>query len=380
MSGKLQIHFAPDMPPAAVEVVSPDLQTVGRVWASPGASAEIDVPSEASFLRVHMPSGQIVTLHDPGNLDRRIDLGALVEHTQRRPTRVAPSVSKSDVEAAPDISAARIRDAEAMGGSGAAAPPPKLANDVQVQLMTSKRHLLAIARTVGTGAVDVPSGTQLMEPLDLRVTTHDGQLGVRLPGLLSAVRVSNSEMSDGLRVVAIRVRTTNREADALGSYISRGDLHSAAAMTPWADRAEQLLFSKMDDPFAAALGAYLLLRLRRFDLMRTWARNLANGWPTLADGSVIWAWQQIHQRGSEPEIRDYLMRAANAGLPVFTEGLKLLNDGLRLLGSWGSEVQRKLNTAAGIVLWDSPFTASIRVAEDGSVGHVRFEVGYGLAW
>jgi hypothetical protein len=136
----------------------------------------------------------------------------------------------------------------------------------------------------------------------------------------------------------------------------------------------------MDDPFAAALGAYLLLRLRRFDLMRAWARNLANGWPTLADGSVIWAWQQIHQRGSEPEIRDYLMRAANAGLPVFTEGLKLLNDGLRLLGSWGSEVQRKLNTAAGIVLWDSPFTASIRVAEDGSVGHVRFEVGYGLAW
>ena len=95
---------------------------------------------------------------------------------------------------------------------------------------------------------------------------------------------------------------------------------------------------------------------------------------------MIWAWQQIHQRGSEPEIRDYLMRAANAGLPVFTEGLKLLNDGLRLLGSGGSEVQRKLNTAAGIVLWDSPFTASIRVAEDGSVGHVRFEVGYGLAW
>jgi len=50
MSGTLQIQFANDMPGAMVEVVAPDLETVGRVWLDPGTSHAIDVPSEQSFL------------------------------------------------------------------------------------------------------------------------------------------------------------------------------------------------------------------------------------------------------------------------------------------------------------------------------------------
>src|SRR5687768_17523243 len=92
MSGKLQIHFGMDMPAAAVEVVAPDLESVGRVWLEPGGSAGIEVPSEESFLRVHLPSGQVVTLHDPGNLDRQIRLHDLTVRSERQMrSRSAPS-------------------------------------------------------------------------------------------------------------------------------------------------------------------------------------------------------------------------------------------------------------------------------------------------
>jgi hypothetical protein len=86
MSGKLTITFAPDMPAAAVEVVAPDWSTVDRVWLSPGQQKSVDVPSEASFLRVHLASGATVSLQDPGKLDRVITKAML---TGRRETRRA---------------------------------------------------------------------------------------------------------------------------------------------------------------------------------------------------------------------------------------------------------------------------------------------------
>jgi hypothetical protein len=70
MSGALTIKFAPDMPAATVDVVSPDLEVVQRVMLTPGRSTSVEVPSEESFIRVHLPSGQVITLKDPGNLTR----------------------------------------------------------------------------------------------------------------------------------------------------------------------------------------------------------------------------------------------------------------------------------------------------------------------
>ena len=157
------------------------------------------------------------------------------------------------------------------------------------------------------------------------ITSPDTETKVYLPGKLREVQVGVFGKDDGVPLVNVGVRTANWEADTLGGYLAKGDFYSAAAMVPWAEKAEGLLFDKMDDPFAAALGAYLLLRLRTFDLMHSRARNLANFFSSLPDGSVIWAWQQIFQKGEEQEIREYLFRAASSNsLPVFTEGIKLL--------------------------------------------------------
>ena len=78
MTSHLNIHFADDMPAAAVEIVAPDFEIVSRIMLENGRTKTVEVPSEASFLRVHMPTGQIVTLEDPGNLDRTISLTGLM--------------------------------------------------------------------------------------------------------------------------------------------------------------------------------------------------------------------------------------------------------------------------------------------------------------
>jgi hypothetical protein len=84
MSGRLKITFAPDMPPASVEVVAPDFSTVDRVSLSAGDNKEVDVPSEGSFLRVHLASGESVTLKDPGNLNRTIRLSDILSSRRQR--------------------------------------------------------------------------------------------------------------------------------------------------------------------------------------------------------------------------------------------------------------------------------------------------------
>src|SRR5438552_2018121 len=78
MSSELTIRFADDMPPASVEVVSPDFRTVTRLMLDGGREAKVDVPSEFSFLRVYLPSGRVVTLTaERGQLKRMVSPAAL---------------------------------------------------------------------------------------------------------------------------------------------------------------------------------------------------------------------------------------------------------------------------------------------------------------
>jgi hypothetical protein len=380
MSGNLHIRFASDMPTASVEVISPTLETVGRVWIEPGGTADIDVPSEASFLRVYMPSGEIVTMHDPGNLNRRIDLDSLLKRKGRRVIQKGLQASQKDFFALERINLPE--EDEGFTPSSFVDPlQPRFATfltgEINVRLIGADKQPLPGIKSGDTETVRF-SGFHSMAALDLIITTPTHELSTRLPGLLAEASVSILKSNEGLRLVSVRARMENREANTLGGYLSRGDFQSAATMSTWfAERAEELLEGKMHDPFAATLGAYLLLRLRRFDLMHRWARNLANFFPKLADGNVIWAWQQIHQGGGQDEIREYLVRAASAdALPVFTEGLKLLRDGLRLLGREGKKLQKKVNSKAGVILWDSPFTSVLRTSSNDPEKPVKFEIGY----
>ena len=355
MSGRLKITFTPDMPPAAVEVVSPDFSTVERLWLSPGEQKAVDVPSEASFLRVHLPSGEIVTLKDPGNLNRTISASNLI--SRRASTTGAESTSP------------RRRNRREVRQRAAA---PVLESPVAASAQTTLEGNLQVTLTGGDGlqqqngkiheqntAVVFQPPTVMWDRYLLTLKTPEMSVRVRLPGSANEVIVRSDQLEDGPRLVSVRAKTSDAHADAIAGYLHRGDLYSASSATDWAEKAEDLLSDKRRDPFAAAVGAYLLLRIRRLDLLHDWTRNLLDWFPALYDAPIIRAWHLIYARKDESEIRKLFARALDGPLPIFTEGLRLLSDGVRLLGDDSDEAVKKLNHHARRALNRSPFTATM---------------------
>jgi hypothetical protein len=203
-------------------------------------------------------------------------------------------------------------------------------------------------------------GPSFERPFDLAIRQDDGrEVWVRIPGNTTGLsaRVDELDIEQALNY-SIRLQTSAPVADTILNYLAHGDITAASAMADWADEAEQLLMSKMSDPYAAAVGSYLLLKLHRFDSMRDWARNLADRFAYVPDGAVVWA-TQLCQQGAqhEREIRKYLLAAAEGPLPIYTIGLRMLLDGLRLLEEEGDEARKKLRARLGQVIWESPLTA-----------------------
>ncbi len=361
MSGALTITFAPDMPAATVEVVSPDLEVIQRVMLDPGRSTIVQVPSEASFLRVHLPSGQVATLKDPGNLSREVSLQAIQRRLQNE-----PSASEDQLPAELSPSELRRYQRNRLSATPATLMAPEavlvLRNYGRVELRGSQGPIAGALTSTGREAQwELPPDPR-QPPRILTVFEQSGaRLVVRVPG--NATRIwARADVLRGRAAVSysVRVATVAPAADTIASYLQRGDLYSAEAMAQWINEAAGFLFDKMDDPYAAAVGAYLLLRLKRFDAMQDWARNLASRFEFLPDGCVIWAWQLIHQQPSnDAEIRKYLLMAVDRGLPLYSEGLRLLTDGLRLMGDAGRAPRDKVVQEAGVVLWSSPLTASL---------------------
>ena len=201
-------------------------------------------------------------------------------------------------------------------------------------------------------------------PYQLRIDQLSGRaLEIQVPGNAHRIWARADVLSQQSTIsFSVRIQTLSDAADTIAGYLQRGDLYSAEAMAEWCDQAYGMLKDKFDDPYAAAVGAYLLLKLRRFSQMHDWGRNLANQFPFLPDGCVIWASQLMQQPSSDPtEIRKYLLQSMERGLPVYSEGLRLLTDGLRLMGEEAEamEAREKVKAATGVVVWDSPVTASV---------------------
>lgn len=359
MSDNIRIQFDSDMPPASVEVVSPSLETVQRLWMDTGQlSGVISVPSEESFLRVNLASGESLVLQQPGASVRSVSLS---------------DFSKSVAEK-------RALGGEVFGSVNlphlGELPAVQLEYNIEVRLLCGETPLKGFGSGPSASFRDFSFLDDEREALDLIARGSGWEFRVRLPKQLRHVGVEVSAGEASSPTLSIKVATDNPQADALSSFMSRGDYYSAQGMVSWVDKAESMLRGKVNDPWAAAVGAYLLLRLRRFDLMRDWPKNLADWWPNLADGSVIWAWQQIHQKGDEEAIRLYLNGAADAELPVFSQGLKLLNEGLKLIEMSNPESPRIKSLYLGVVQWDSPFTAIVQIYES-NIKPPQFNVEYG---
>jgi hypothetical protein len=89
---------------------------------------------------------------------------------------------------------------------------------------------------------------------------------------------------------------------------------------------ESMVREKMASYLGAVIGALVLLRANRLDLLHQWLRNLSNWFPLRSDGAVLWAEQLLRQRpqGNEWAINEaskQLSLVLERGLPQTGEGL-----------------------------------------------------------
>jgi len=165
---------------------------------------------------------------------------------------------------------------------------------------------------------------------------------VALPpgGELKCLIKPNLGPSNIVHPLEIIVTSENWEAETILTMLTNNAIDKAVEIYESSYlkdiTAESLLFNKMSDPTSAAIGAYYLLKLKKFDRLHNWAKNLANRIDWMPDGPIIWAWQLIKEgrKSGEvniKEVRERLLEACQRGVPIYTEGLRLLWDGLKML-------------------------------------------------
>jgi hypothetical protein len=185
--------------------------------------------------------------------------------------------------------------------------------------------------------------------------------------VLVRASTDESDFDVGLKV---EVATGDRSVEALLGYLASGAVPAARVVGDEVV-AEQLFQAKMANPMGAAIGGYYLLRVGADQRLHDWANNFVNWIDWLPDAPVIHAWQLLRQRtGSTmpgPAIDlagDRLLEAVERGVPVYTEGLRLLVNGLRLLkeqAGWRSSPDltrafQKISRYAAAADWSQPLT------------------------
>lgn len=179
--------------------------------------------------------------------------------------------------------------------------------------------------------------------------------------LLRASR-SPSERNGGL---AVKVASLDHRAETLSHYLRSGSVEAARLISDEVlGEAEQMLFNKLRNPMGAVIGGYYLLSARAYEQMHNWPNNLANWFEWLADGAIIHAWQLLRTAGTRgrSQARERLLQAAERGLPIFSEGMRLLLDGLELFAEHRksdqavAEALTRLRRYASAMDWEQRLT------------------------
>jgi hypothetical protein len=156
---------------------------------------------------------------------------------------------------------------------------------------------------------------------------------VALPGggtcrVLLTPNESEDPRAEPLKVVVTSFR---RDAEMLLEFLARDSLKAANSMATFQPLAQQLLADKTEDPVSAIAGAYFLLRTEGWRRIPPhWFDNLYQMYPWVADPAVIRCALLIRQGLSSDEhvstATSLLQTCLSRGVPVFSEGLSLLQE------------------------------------------------------
>lgn len=147
---------------------------------------------------------------------------------------------------------------------------------------------------------------------------------------------------------AVSVAVRDADVGAGLAYMAQGALDTAARLFTGV---EAMLYSRLDNPLAAAAGCYVLIGTdhspgeTRWD---PWLERLADGFPWLADGAILRAVRLLRRAcGDRRQVRrgrDGLIEAFDRGIPFYTLGLAWLADGLAAFPE-DPECARRLDAA-----------------------------------
>jgi hypothetical protein len=145
-------------------------------------------------------------------------------------------------------------------------------------------------------------------------------------------------------------------------FLASGSLGPAREI---AQTSLKLLYEKMENPLAAAAGAYAMVGTvtdsKKQD-WHQWVRNLATRFEQIPDGAVLLAMLRLRLRRDQADIgeaRDWFKSAYRRGLPFFSLGIRWLLTGLEKFASSDPEAE-SMRKAVHNIAWrihpQSPFT------------------------
>jgi hypothetical protein len=207
------------------------------------------------------------------------------------------------------------------------------ADEYTAEVVGYHRDKTGAWREVLRQAVTPRVETTLSMPIELDaigLTRPDGQLTfARIPGRrMRYFRVTLGPGRDG-STWDLAMHLANETADALLGYLNQDLLGDASVLVESPKlAAENLLWSKGEDPVAAAAGAFALLRLDDLKRLHNWTTNLANRFEWLPDGLVAQA-EHLARLGKHDHAVKLLRRLPERGLPALSIGLGYATDRLR---------------------------------------------------
>jgi len=128
----------------------------------------------------------------------------------------------------------------------------------------------------------------------------------------------------------LEVHLQHTEAELLLRYWEQGRWQLAAdAAESSAVSAQELLRMKRKQPIAAAVGAYVLLRLGALERLHDWSENLMHWFEWLPDGAAVRG-EHLARSGEHKKALRAFCTLRERGLPYFSDGLSYAVDRLRL--------------------------------------------------
>lgn len=320
-----------------MDLVDPQLHKLETLLSEVGATTDFLVENEGSYaVTIRFPSGaqqtEVALVHGetPAGLDFEVRRLGAHEELERTAATFRPLPDPGSLHHA-DYQSVWVRLWRYTGGDWT---PVVLPLDEQRSFWAGDavRYQLRLSDAQYVIQVGGPQVPSMFTALPAR-----GEAGITfVPGGVTNQRLPSVE------VIA---ETDHANAQALLGFLRSGaTAHADLVATHAPGLAELMLYGKFENPNAAAIGAYFLLRVGDLERLHTWwSLNLAHYFPWLADGPIVRAWHLLRDadarsRGPEDDSpRYWLLEAVKRGLPVYTEGLRLLIDGLKAVAAGRSD-------------------------------------------